>query len=394
MSGTRFLQDETKHGPPSAPTKDKKSAFRRAMSRKKSVKIASDAINSSTEASEGEQNGIAGAMTRGMSRKRNLCHKIAGSKDEPVLGSRARTGPSTRKAKERVVQQYPGLAVMSPKSKAEELVFQGPNSIRAEVIDLNTMLFVMQDNMKMLTHTAVERFFEWIPLFSVYLERYMLVEEDLIMKWIEKKAESLRGELRPSARMVLRGKIQKQIQGIQDVQDEFKPQLPAGERLSRLVDVVHAFTKHIEEYVTVLTTKLPSVITQHWEKGEIDKIKIRIVRHVVAHVGYQDFIALYTRWMRPGELLEWKTKVLFPCDFKFFSYSTWDKDMDFAHYQIAAQFAEALEEENAEAIELNKQSKADFDRALASRQQMEPYEEFGIDGLTIEATEEKEYEEE
>lgn len=368
---------------------EKKSAFRRAMSRKKTVKIADDTKDSTGENTSGMSRGF----SRGMSRKKSLRDKLARSKDEPVFGSRAKTGPSTLKAKQRVVEFCPSLAITLPQNKAEDMVLQGINSIRAEVIDFNAMLVTMQDNLRMLTHTAIERFFEWIPLFSVYLERYMLVEEDFVFKWIEKKADTLRGALKPSSRMVLRGKIQKQVRDIQDVQDEFMPHLPAGERLPKLVAVVESFNKNIEEYVTLLTTKLPELIQQHYDKGEIDKQRMRIVKHLVAHVGYQDFIALYTRWMKPGDLLEWKTTVLFPCDFKFFSYATWDKDMDYAHYKIASQFAEVLEDENKEAVELNKQSKADFERALASRREAEPLEEFEMDGLEVEATEEREYDE-
>lgn len=352
---------------------EKKSAFRRAIGRKKVVKVVAeekDENNRKLSPKLGRTQQL-----RASSRKRNLCKKLAGSKGEPIFGSRAKTGLSTLNAKERVLEQYPGLKLESPKNKADEIVFQGPNSIRAEVIDFNAMLIVMQDNMKMLTHTAVERFFEWMPIFSIYIERYIVVEEDFIMKWIEKKSETLRGDLRPSHRMVLRGKIQRQIQDIQDIQDEFMPHLPAGERLPRLVEAVKTFTRHIEEYLKVISTKLPEVISKHYEKAEIDKAKIRIVKHLVAHVGYQDFLAIYTRWMRRGQLLEWKTTVLFPCDFKFFSYGTWDKDMDYAHYQIASQFAEALEEENAEEVELNKQSKVDFERALANRQEAEGLEE-------------------
>lgn len=311
-------------------------------------------------------------LPRTISRKRSLCEKLARAKDEPKFGSRAKTGPSTLSAKAAVLMRYPALEVCQETcNDAEKLVLHGVNSIRAEVVDMNAMVEVMRRNVMMLSHAAVERFFDWIPLFAVYMERYMIVEEDFILKWVERETEEpLKGRLRPASRMVIRGKMQKLVKDVQQVQDKFKPHLPAGERLGLLEDVVARFSDAVVEYVET-TSLLPAVISGAFSKSEIHKVRLKIVKHVVAHVGYQDFLTVYTRWMRPGELLEWKTAVLFPCDFKFFSYKTWERDMDRAHYQIAAQFAERIEQEKAEADEMEAQSKMDFARALASRARME-----------------------
>lgn len=271
---------------------------------------------------------------------------------------------------------------------AQELLMYGANSIKAEIIDMNTMLMVMQDNMHMLTHQAVERFFEWIPLFSLYLERYMLVEEDLIFRWVEGKAGSLKGKLSPAQRMMIRGRIQRELQDVEETQDTFVPHVPAGQRLSALSETVDTLTNDIIMFFEIVSEIVPPILRERCSKSDIVKSRGRIVRHVVEHVGYEDFLALYTRWMPPGDLLEWKTSVLLPCDFKFFSYSTWEKDMDSAHYQIAAGFAERLEEESRDDIEANKQSKMDFERARQTRLQMLQ------EGLDAEVAEEEEYEDE
>lgn len=365
-------------------TKARKSGFIRGMSRKNSVKVVAEAETPTSAITN------PGKMTRGMSRKRSLCDKLTRAKGEPQYGSRSKTGEKTMEAKRRVLEKYPGLKIEYGNDKAEEIVLQGLNSVRAETVDFYGMVVVMQDNVKMLTRAAVGRFLDWIPLFALYLDRYLLVEEDFLFKWVERKTEALKGELRPSMRMVVHGKIQKAIRDVQEAQDMFVPQLPPGERLPRLVEIADNFARYIEEHCLLVSRKLPPLIREHYCKGEIEKARAKIIKHVVAHIGYQDFVVLYTRWMRGGDLLEWKTSVLFPCDFKFFSYATWEKDMDCAHYQIAAQFAEVLEEENKEADELNKQSKADFERAVATRQNMELFEELGMEGLLIEEAEETE----
>lgn len=257
---------------------------------------------------------------------------------------------------------------------------------------MNGMLNVMLHHNKMLSHAAVERFFDWIPIFETYLERYMSIEEDFIIAWVENSTEKLKGALRPSARMVARGAIQKKLSDVLDLQQMFKPHLPAGELLSQLIVACDDFTEKVIAYISVLTAQLPVILKASFAKDEIDKTRTRILKHIVLHSGCQDFIAIYTRWMRPAELLEWKTTMLLPCDFKFFSYNNWERDMDAAHYQIAAKFGEYLEEENRENIALNKESKADFDRAHASRQAAARQLELEIDGLdVVEADEEEEY---
>lgn len=288
-------------------------------------------------------------------------------------GSRAITGSSTLQAKAKVLKDFEGLEIERPQlgDRAAQIVMCGANSIRAEVIDLNSMVVTMSENITMLTHTAVERFFSWFPPFLTYIDRYLIIEEDFIIRPIEEKIDGLKGQLKPSARMFLRGRIQRCMNDLADLQGIFTPSLPAGQKLPDVKNACAEFTKCIVEYWSLVTMLLPPLIREHFSKNEADKLRTRLVKHVVNHVGYKDFLAIYTRWMGNRELLEWKKNVLLPTDYKFFSYSSWDRDMEQAHYFIAAQFGEILLNENAEDIRLREESKADFERARATRLQME-----------------------
>lgn len=62
-----------------------------------------------------------------------------------------------------------------------QLVDNGSSSVRAEMIDMNSMVVVMQDNVPMLTRTIVERFCDWIPPFMAYPELYMSLEENFFI---------------------------------------------------------------------------------------------------------------------------------------------------------------------------------------------------------------------
>lgn len=307
-------------------------------------------------------------------RTRNMWAEfLTKQRDQPAYGSRVKTGKTMLQAKAKVLETYPTLAIQDDGNldRAFQVVAHGANSVRAEMIDLNAMLVVMQDNVTALTHTAIERFFDWMPPFMLYLEWYMLLEEELLIKAVETKADPLRGKLKTSGRMLSRGTIQRHLHDLMQLQDIFTPYLPAGQKLPEVVEMCDLLTTHIAEYWSLLTAELPDLIRKHFSKSEVDKLRLKIIKHVVDHVGYKDFIAIFTRWMRPSELLEWKTNVLLPCDYKFFSYSTWERQMDQSHYCVAAQFGQFFENENAETARMNEQSRLDFERAQDARLKME-----------------------
>lgn len=321
-------------GPAANPqTEEKKANFLRNKSKKFSKKLSPTAVQATPE------------LEKGKSFKRGASNKKDGSNQNVA---RTRTCPKTLVKKEEALVKHPFLALEHyGEDHGRNAVLCGANSMRAEVLDMVTMATIMNENMQHLTHAAVERFFEWLPLFGVYMERYFFVEEDILFKWIVEKEGPLKGSLRASVRMMLRGKLQKMYQDIVDLQKVFVRQLPAGERVGRLMKAVDEFALQVIEYFKFTLDDLPQVINKHYNKGACNKLHLKWVKHVISHVGTEDFLVLYTRWMKAKDLREWKTKVLLRTDFKFMAYNTWEKDMDYAHFQIAGDFAELLEEETS-----------------------------------------------
>ncbi|KAI0563424.1 hypothetical protein FGB62_40g143 [Gracilaria domingensis] len=395
---TSFFSDRS--SPSSRKTTTRRSAFFRTLSSRKAVSTPTENADRKSTGPRFSRtsriNSSAAPWSRGksrppfersMSRTKSLCEKIAGSKPEPVFGSRADTGRGCISAKQAILAKYPGLAIQQCDDGATKLVVHGLNSLRAETLDLHSMVYVMHDYRQKLTHRAVERFFQWIPLFVLYVERYMLVDEHVILRWVESSGGLLRGSLRQSVRMKARGSIQHQLSCIERLRSSFTPSLPAGERFGNVRTQCELFTGEVEKFCNLIQNELIPIVKERFSESELHKAKLRVVRHVVQFVGYQDFLAIYTRWMRHADLLEWKSTILLPCDFKFFAYGTWDKDMDVAHYQIAAKFEEFIQEENRADEEAEKQTKADFERARASRQTENPLGD--LDGVEVEMAEEE-----
>lgn len=318
---------------PSPPTEEKKGNFLRGKSKKFSKKSSPTAVQPTPELEKGKS-----FKKGGSSKKDGSNQKIA----------KTRTLPKTLAKKEEALVKYPFLALEHfGDDNGRNIVLCGANSMRAEVLDMVTMASIMNENMQHLTHAAVERFFEWLPLFGIYMERYFYVEEDVLFKWIVDKEGLLKGSLRASVRMMLRGKLQKMYQDIVDLQSVFVRQLPAGERVGRLMKAVDEFTLQVIEYYKFTVDDLPQLINKHYNKAACNKFHLKWAKHVISHVGTEDFLVLYTRWMKAKDVREWKTKVLLRTDFKFMAYNSWEKDMDYAHFQIAGDFAELLAEETA-----------------------------------------------
>lgn len=353
-------------GSDNMPKKERKSAFLRAMSRKKSSKE----VNAPADAPDS------------VHLQKTKSGKLA----------RTKTGQVTTTFKDQAILKYPSLAMQQFNGDhGRDLVICGSNSIMAEVCDMVTMLMIMQENSMNLTHSCVERFFEWLPFFGIYLERYFFVEEDVLIRWVINADGPLKGKMRASVRMCFRGKLQKLISDIADLQDKFPRSLPAGERIGLLADAVEDFRKDTTEYFEALSTELPPIINKHFKKADTDKLKSKWVKHVVEHVGTEDFLVLYTRWMPQKDLRDWKTKVLFRTEFKFMAYNTWEKDMDYAHFQIVTTFAEALASETQDDEELKVAKQQEFLRykdASRKRQKLVNGEE--VDGDEYYSDEEEE----
>lgn len=309
-----------------------------------------------------------------------------GSKTKSQKIARTKTGGLTLTHKQQALLKYPFLAIEQFCSDpGKDLIETGANSIRVEVLDMVTMAGIMKESRTQLTHNCVDRFFEWFPLFEIYLERYFYVEEDIIVKWVIEKEGTLKGKMRASTKMMLRGKIQKMFSDLMGMQDLFPRNLPPGERMGRLLTAVDEFALTMIQYLENLTAEMPELINKYFDKSACDKARLRLVKHVVDHVGTEDFLVLYTRWMTQKDLREWKTKVLFRTDFKYAAYNSWEKDMDFAHFSIVSDFAEMLKRENTEAD--SEQAKKEFSKNKnAAHQHMKPDDEYESDEYSDEGS--------
>jgi hypothetical protein len=270
--------------------------------------------------------------------------------DTKIAVARAKLGPLTRQGQERALARYPYLAIetLSVENHGRNLLLMGVNSIRAEVLDLVTMMMIMDENAVNLTHSAVDRFFEWLPMFCTYLERYFFVEEDVVLGAIIPLEGPLKGKMKVSSRMVMIGSIQKEAKDMMNMQELFIGSLPAGQRIGKLSTVVHKFTATIIEYLKLSCEEISLLMSKHFSKGQVDKIRMKLVKYVTGHVGTEEFLVLYTRWMPSKELLEWKTKVLLRKDLSFFSYTLWERNMEDIHFRLVGKFAEKLKAENDE----------------------------------------------
>jgi hypothetical protein len=259
--------------------------------------------------------------------------------------ARTKTGKLTKTVRAKALVRHPGLAIeqFSIDGHSKNLILMGVNSIRAEVLDMVAMVIHMQDKKMNLSHAAVESFFTWIIFFGIYLERYMFVDEDTIMAWIIEKEGPIMGKLKESYRILMCGKIQKRLAEIAEMQAIFPHSLPAGERIGRVALAVDDFAVLVTDYMGSVLAEIPALIDKYYKKTEIDKAKRNIVKYVLEHVGSEDFLVLYTRWLNISDLREWKMKVLMRVDFKYRAYSGWEKDMSFAHLHIASKFADSDE---------------------------------------------------
>jgi hypothetical protein len=275
------------------------------------------------------------------------------SKDEnaQAVSARTKVGSLTRQTQARALTKYPSLAIepFSADNHGKNLMLIGVNSIRAELLDLATMMLVMDENAVKLTHTAVDRFFEWLPMFYTYLERYFFVEEDMVIGPLTRIEGPLKGKMRQSSRMVLIGSIQREAKDIIGMQELFLHSLPAGQRIGKLSSEVDIFVTSVIHYLHCACEELSTGLNKQFSKVEIEKIRLKIANYVTSHVGTEEFLVLYTRWMQTKELLEWKARVLLRKDFQFFAYTIWEKNMDDVHFSLVRKFAEKLKAENDEA---------------------------------------------
>lgn len=270
--------------------------------------------------------------------------------DLSLLRHRVPYMPLSLEYKQRALAAWPGLALLPIEAgaHAHNFLVCGMNAIRAEVLDMLAMVSAMEAHKKVLTHAAVERFFAWTPAFAVFVERYLFVEEDVILSQVEERLGRVHGRMRAGARMRMRGGLQKAIRDLDEASETFVPSLPAGERFANLARLAAAVGRATESYTRTFVDILVPLVRGAYSKADIEKMRTRLIKYVVSHVGADDLLVLYTRWMTPRQVARWRAHALFPAEFKFRSYHKWEKNVMLGHFVIPARFADVLKAESAE----------------------------------------------
>ncbi|KAK1859011.1 hypothetical protein I4F81_001610 [Pyropia yezoensis] len=244
-----------------------------------------------------------------------------------------------------VLTTRPGLAPVTPaRGWAPSLMSIAHNGVRAELVDMHVILTVCERNKMRLTHTAVDRFFEWYRLCQRFIASTVTIEEDLVMAPTEERTRGgLTAGLRLGARMKRRGRVQKLSLDVTALHEAFHPCLPAGEVLADLIALAGELTDAVLEYCTLIESLLPPRLEATFNRLEGRKLTGRVVK---CHRRVSDdHVILMTRWMSSKAQLEFVATILMPSDFVCFSYHQWAKQVDKKHLGLARSFEEELKAE-------------------------------------------------
>jgi len=243
-------------------------------------------------------------------------NSVRAAASDPLSCKRVAYGEQAIKLKAKALAENTSLSLLPAKAEVvgagTDFLRCGMNTLRAELLDMNMMMSALQEHRLALSHSDIDVFFSWYTYFLKYFDRYMILEEDVIISAIEARLGRTRGEMQISKRMKLRGGLLKSMHDLAECQYAFRRNLPAGEKLNVLAEHVKAVTDLSEAYS---------------EK-------------------FADFIVMYTRWKDVGDLNRWKWKYLIRTNRKFVPFKGWEEDVYEDHFKIAAEFADHLHEEN------------------------------------------------
>jgi len=296
-----------------------------------------------------------GALRLGSGRARSKSRPRVGSAGSPPVaaptpsadrdggGGVAVTGLAATRA--HVLATRPGLAPLVPaRGWAPALMAITHNGLRGELLDMHVILTVCERNKMRLTHTAVDRFYEWYRLCQRFLASTVTIEEDLVIAPAEERTRGgLTGGLRLGARMKRRGRVQKLSLDVTALYEAFHPCLPAGEVLADLLALAGELTDAVLDYCTLIESLLPPRLEAAFNRLEGRKLTGRVVK---CHRRVSDdHIILMTRWMTAKAQVEFVATILMPSDFVCFSYHQWAKQVDKKHCALARTFEEELKAE-------------------------------------------------
>lgn len=290
---------------------------------------------------------------------------LAATASTDADGGVAVTGWAATRA--HVLTTRPGLAPVQPaRGWAPFLMAIAHNGVRAELVDMHVILTVCERNKMRLTHTAVDRFFEWYRLCQRFIASTVTIEEDLVIAPTEERTRGgLTGGLRLGARMKRRGRVQKLSLDVTALHEAFHPCLPAGEVLADLIALAGELTDAVLDYCTLIESQLPPRLEATFNRLEGRKLTGRVVK---CHRRVSDdHVILMTRWMTAKAQLEFVATILMPSDFVCFSYHQWAKQVDKKHLGLARSFEEELKAELDEDDEVRRAHAAANLQRLALR---------------------------
>ncbi len=218
------------------------------------------------------------------------------------------------------------------------------NAIKAELHDLYHIANTLQRRKWLVTREHVDMFYHWWRDFEEFVVVALNIDEDVFFPWVSKK-EPLRGDFKGSTRMKAYGAFRKAITSISEYQERFVPELPAGERLNGLFELISA-TAHIPEYYDRVARSLPQFIENGFTKREATHITKDIVAAFRRENCYDRNLAMLTRWMNDGNQRMWTVAHMGKRD--MLKVGSWRRMMAREHFAFPAEFDNIITMETEE----------------------------------------------
>lgn len=218
------------------------------------------------------------------------------------------------------------------------------NAVKAELHDLYNIINTMQRRKWLITREHISMFYQWWRDFDEFVTVALNIDEDVFFPWLGSK-EPLRGDFKGSTRMKAYGALRKAMSSITEYQERFVPELPAGERLNGLFELVGT-TSHIPEYYDRIAKSVPSFIENSFTKREGAHITKDIVAAFRRENGYDRNMAMLTRWMSDSKQKTWTLGHMGKRD--MLKIGSWRRMMAREHFEFPHQLDDWITKENEE----------------------------------------------
>lgn len=215
------------------------------------------------------------------------------------------------------------------------------NAIKSELKDLYSMATILQRHKWVLTQSHVAHFYQWWADFDEFVTAALNIEEDVFYPWLAGR-EPLRGDFKGSTRMKAYGKLRNSMKSITEYRARFVPQLPVGERLDGLMELI-AGVNHIPEYYDKVARSLPSFIEICFGKRDVAHITRQMVAKFRGQNAYDRSIAMLTRWMSDTSQRLWTFSHMGKRD--MIKVGSWRRLMAREHFSLPAKLEELIAQE-------------------------------------------------